>query len=139
MQTPLPNVCALCHVSCVMLCVMRSLHHGVKCMRCVQAASHYVSMIDQTTRGHRFLNATFGKVPRVGWQIDPFGHSATQASLMSGALGFDALFFGRADYQVRLVHSLLSCAVCSLAGSSALFLAAVRHAPCIVDQALCKC
>ncbi|KAK9810259.1 hypothetical protein WJX72_007477 [[Myrmecia] bisecta] len=64
-----------------------------------EAAAHYVSMIDQTTRGHRFLMETFGKMPRVGWQIDPFGHSATQASLMAGVLGFDALFFGRADYQ----------------------------------------
>ena len=59
-------------------------------------------MIDQTTVGHQFLNATFGMTPRIGWQIDPFGHSATQASLMSGALGFDALYFGRADYQACL-------------------------------------
>jgi alpha-mannosidase len=48
----------------------------------------------------RFLRKTFGKVPRVGWQIDPFGHSSTQAGLMGAHLGFDALFFGRADYQV---------------------------------------
>ncbi len=48
----------------------------------------------------RFLQKTFGKVPRVGWQIDPFGHSSTQAGLMSAQVGFDALFFGRADYQV---------------------------------------
>ncbi len=34
-------------------------------------------------------------------QVDPFGHSSTQASLMTGALGFDAVYFGRADYQVR--------------------------------------
>lgn len=54
----------------------------------------------------RFLNATFGKVPRVGWQLDPFGHSATQAALMSAVVGFDGLFFGRADYQVRYqIHS----------------------------------
>ena len=38
-------------------------------------------------------------MPTVGWQIDPFGHSATQASL-SALYGFDAQFFGRADYQV---------------------------------------
>ena len=61
-----------------------------------------MAMIDQTTTGHQFLNATFGITPRIGWQIDPFGHSSTQASLMSGALGFDALYFGRADYQARL-------------------------------------
>jgi len=35
----------------------------------------------------------------VGWQIDPFGHSATQASLLSAEAGFDALYFGRIDYQ----------------------------------------
>lgn len=66
-----------------------------------EAAAHFVAMIDQTTVGHQFLNDTFGVTPRIGWQIDPFGHSATQASLMTGALGFDALYFGRADYQAR--------------------------------------
>ena len=30
---------------------------------------------------------------------DPFGHSATQAALLSGEVGFEALFFGRIDYQ----------------------------------------
>lgn len=35
-------------------------------------------------------------------QQDPFGHSATQASVLSSGLaGFDALFFGRMDYQDR--------------------------------------
>ena len=37
-------------------------------------------------------------MPRVAWQIDEFGHSATQASLSAQA-GYDSLFFGRADYQ----------------------------------------
>ncbi|GAB4821252.1 hypothetical protein N2152v2_008298 [Parachlorella kessleri] len=64
-----------------------------------EAGSHYVAMIDQTTRGHMFLRKAFGKVPRVGWQIDPFGHSSTQAGLLGAHVGFDALFFGRADYQ----------------------------------------
>ncbi|KAK9842267.1 hypothetical protein WJX81_003590 [Elliptochloris bilobata] len=64
-----------------------------------EAAAHYVAMIDQTTRGHQFLQETFNYTPTVGWQVDPFGHSATQASLLSGLLGFDSLFFGRADYQ----------------------------------------
>lgn len=64
-----------------------------------EAAAHYVAMIDQTTRGHRFLNNTFGVAPEVAWQIDPFGHSSTQASLMSALAGYKALFFGRADYQ----------------------------------------
>eukprot|EP00899_Mesostigma_viride_P025314 jgi/Mesvir1/5968/Mv00723-RA.2 len=63
-----------------------------------EAAVHFRDMVDQTTRGHRFLMEQFGVTPRVGWQIDPFGHSAVQASLLSADVGFDALFFGRIDY-----------------------------------------
>lgn len=64
-----------------------------------EAAPHYVDMIDQTTLGHKFLMDEFGVAPRTGWQLDPFGHSATQASLLSAEVGFQGLFFGRIDYQ----------------------------------------
>ena len=66
-----------------------------------EATTYYTDMIDQTTLGHKFIQQEFGDaaLPTVGWQIDPFGHSATQAALLSGALGFDALFFGRIDHQ----------------------------------------
>jgi len=64
-----------------------------------EAGSHYASMIDQTTLGHRFLKDEFDYKPKVGWQIDPFGHSNTHASLMSSDVGFDSLFFGRIDFQ----------------------------------------
>mmetsp|Transcript_29052 Transcript_29052/g.54827 ORF Transcript_29052/g.54827 Transcript_29052/m.54827 type:complete len:1069 (-) Transcript_29052:93-3299(-) len=64
-----------------------------------EAATHFMGMIDQTTLGHTFLQETFDYQPTVGWQIDPFGHSATQASLLSADAGFDALYFGRIDYQ----------------------------------------
>lgn len=49
-----------------------------------EAAAHYVGMVDQTHLGHTFLRQQFGEeaLPRVAWQIDPFGHSATQASLL---------------------------------------------------------
>ena len=57
-------------------------------------------------RSHTFLFDEFGVVPKVGWQIDPFGHSATQAALLSAGAGFEALFFGRIDYADRdLVRS----------------------------------
>lgn len=66
-----------------------------------EAATHYVAMVDQQSLGHRLLHEQFGAngVPTVGWQLDPFGHSATHAALLSADSGMDALFFGRIDYQ----------------------------------------
>lgn len=64
-----------------------------------EAAPHYIDMIDQTTLGHKFLMDEFGVAPTTGWQLDPFGHSATQAALLSAEVGFQGLFFGRIDYQ----------------------------------------
>ena len=65
-----------------------------------EAVTHYHSMVDQYTWGFRRLNDTFGRcaTPRIGWQIDPFGHSREQASMFA-QLGFDGMFFGRLDYQ----------------------------------------
>ncbi|XP_063233903.1 lysosomal alpha-mannosidase-like [Bacillus rossius redtenbacheri] len=65
-----------------------------------EAATHYQSTIDNFSWGLRRLNDTFGVCgrPRVGWQIDPFGHSRETASIMA-RMGFDGLFFGRLDYQ----------------------------------------
>ena len=75
-----------------------SFVNGGWCMH-DEATTHFIGMIDQTTLGHDFLRRTFGYVPTVGWQLDPFGHSSSQASLMTRAMGFDALYFGRIDYQ----------------------------------------
>ncbi|KAL3038810.1 hypothetical protein AAZX31_01G152500 [Glycine max] len=66
-----------------------------------EATTHYIDMIDQTTLGHRFIKNQFNKVPRAGWQIDPFGHSAVQAYLLGAELGFDSVHFARIDYQDR--------------------------------------
>ncbi|XP_065866110.1 alpha-mannosidase At3g26720-like isoform X1 [Euphorbia lathyris] len=74
--------------------------NGGMCMH-DEATSHYIDLIDQTTLGHKFIKAEFGQLPRVGWQIDPFGHSAVQAYLLGAELGFDSLFFARIDYQDR--------------------------------------
>ncbi|KAI4366760.1 hypothetical protein MLD38_022594 [Melastoma candidum] len=52
--------------------------NGGMCMH-DEAATHYIDMIDQTTRGHRFILDTFG-------------------------VGFDSLYYGRIDYQDRAMR-----------------------------------
>lgn len=85
-----------------------------------------MAMIDQTTVGHQFLNDSFGFTPIIGWQIDPFGHSSTQASLMCASLGFNALYFARTDYQVPLLTFNVPPALAVLTRSSIL-LASLAH------------
>ncbi|XVF13832.1 hypothetical protein REPUB_Repub09cG0002300 [Reevesia pubescens] len=74
--------------------------NGAMCMH-DEATPHYIDLIDQTTLGHKYIKDEFGQIPRVGWQIDPFGHSSVQAYLLGAELGFDSLFFARIDYQDR--------------------------------------
>ena len=90
----LPRGCAAAHAHMRVQCLHRVVGWAVQ--------THYVAMIDQTTVGHTFLKDEFDFTPRVGWQIDPFGHSATQAALLSAEVGFDALFFGRIDVRNAL-------------------------------------
>lgn len=64
-----------------------------------------LSTVPRPTRSHmlplhRFLNKTFGVTPRVGWNLDNFGHSSTAAGLLLGLAGYEAVFFARADYKV---------------------------------------
>ena len=63
-----------------------------------EAGAYYEDIIDQMTIGHQFLLHEFDYIPTIGWHIDPFGHSQTQAALFS-QMGFDAWFFARIDYQ----------------------------------------
>lgn len=69
-----------------------------------EAVSHYSAIIDQMTMGHKNLYRLFGQcggIPKIGWQIDPFGHSREYASLLS-QMGFDGLFLGRIDFQDKM-------------------------------------
>ncbi|CAN7943346.1 unnamed protein product, partial [Ixodes pacificus] len=65
-----------------------------------EAGVHYSNTIDQMTYGIRRLKDLFGDcgIPRIGWQIDPFGHSREYASILA-QIGMDGYFFGRLDYQ----------------------------------------
>ncbi|XP_071709988.1 alpha-mannosidase At3g26720 isoform X2 [Rutidosis leptorrhynchoides] len=77
--------------------------NGGMCMH-DEATPHYIDLIDQTTLGHMFIKREFDQKPRVGWQIDPFGHSSVQAYLLGAEVGFDSLFFARMDYQDREIR-----------------------------------
>lgn len=69
-----------------------------------EAVSHYSAVIDQMTLGHKSLYRLFGQcggIPKIGWQIDPFGHSREYASLLA-QMGFDGLFLGRIDFQDKI-------------------------------------
>ncbi|KRT80852.1 glycoside hydrolase, partial [Oryctes borbonicus] len=65
-----------------------------------EAAAHYHSIIDQFTLGLKRIDDTLGKCgrPKIGWQIDPFGHSKEMASIFS-QIGFEGMFFARLDYR----------------------------------------
>lgn len=73
-----------------------------------EAVTHYQSIIDQFTHGFKFLEDTFGACarPKVGWQLDPFGHSREQASIFA-QLGFDGQFFARLDHQDKSIRLAL--------------------------------
>jgi alpha-mannosidase len=61
-----------------------------------ESCTLYDDMIINMKEGHRFIEREFNYKPRVGWQVDTFGHSSTNA-LLFAEMGFDALFFARMD------------------------------------------
>ena len=64
-----------------------------------EACTHYEDMINNMMIGHEFLEREFdGYKPRVGWHIDPFGHSNANPRLFA-EMGIDAWFFARIDYE----------------------------------------
>lgn len=63
-----------------------------------EACPIYEDIIDNMKIGHEFILKEFGVKPRIGWSIDPFGHSNANARMLA-EMGFDALFFARLDYQ----------------------------------------
>ncbi|EGR31388.1 hypothetical protein IMG5_110930 [Ichthyophthirius multifiliis] len=62
-----------------------------------EATCYYEDIIDQMTLGHQWLKKQFDEIPTIGWQIDPFGHSSTNAILFN-KFGFNGLWFARLHY-----------------------------------------
>ena len=63
-----------------------------------EACPHFEDMINNMLHGHQFLSREFGVKPRVGWHIDPFGHSSANPRLFAD-MGFDAWVTQRMDKQ----------------------------------------
>lgn len=62
-----------------------------------EATTHYEDMINNMMMGHTFLEKEFGVRPRIGWHLDPFGHSNANPRLFA-EMGMDAWFFARLDF-----------------------------------------
>lgn len=57
-------------------------------------------MLNNMMIGHEFLSKEFGVTPKIGWDLDTFGHSDTNTRLFA-EMGFEAMFFSRIEYQER--------------------------------------
>ena len=60
------------------------------------------SMLNNWVSGHEWIRAHAGPqyLPRIGWSLDPFGMSASQATLQA-LQGMDGWFFTRLSYPAR--------------------------------------
>lgn len=65
-----------------------------------EASSHPVSVIDQITEGHDYILKNFGVRPRIGWQIDPFGHSAATPQVFR-EIGLEAMVINRIHFSLK--------------------------------------
>ena len=54
------------------------------------------------TVGHEYLLKNFGVQPRIAWQIDPFGHSATTPTIFA-LMGFEALVINRIHFAEKVL------------------------------------
>lgn len=63
-----------------------------------EATAYYDDIITMMTAGHQFLKTEFNFSSKIGWQIDPFGHSLGYAFICK-LLDFNELFIERIYYQ----------------------------------------
>jgi alpha-mannosidase len=57
-------------------------------------------MITNMYVGHNFMKKEFGVTSKVGFQLDPFGHSSAYAALLAD-FGFEALILTRVEERLK--------------------------------------
>ena len=62
-----------------------------------EANPDYKDILNNFMIGHEWLAKEFGVTPRIGWNIDDFGHSQANTRIFA-ELGFEAMFFSRLDH-----------------------------------------
>ena len=62
-----------------------------------EAATYYKHLINNMRIGLKFLKEEFNYIPRVGWFIDPFGHSSANSHLLK-QMNFENIVLTRIDY-----------------------------------------
>ncbi|KAM8861457.1 alpha-mannosidase 2x isoform 2-T2 [Synchiropus picturatus] len=65
-----------------------------------EANVHYFAMIDQLIEGHQWVERNLGVIPRSGWAVDPFGHSATMPYLLKRA-NLTSMLIQRVHYSIK--------------------------------------
>ena len=65
-----------------------------------EACSHYKHLLDNMRIGFNFLKKEFNIIPKIGWFIDDFGHSATNSILLI-QMGFENIVLTRLNHQEK--------------------------------------
>ena len=62
-----------------------------------EAGTYYKHLIDNMRIGLKFLKEEFNYTPKIGWFIDPFGHSSANSHILS-QMNFEKIVLTRIDY-----------------------------------------
>ena len=63
-----------------------------------EATTSYADILRNFEVAREFLLSEFGVESKIGWQLDPFGHSSANAALFA-EMGMEAVFFARINEQ----------------------------------------
>ena len=63
-----------------------------------EACTNYSDLLTNFELGTHFLKEEFGVEVKIGWQLDPFGHSAAFAKLLS-EMGCESMVFSRLNQE----------------------------------------